>query len=224
MTREAHKTGIGASVTRLEDLPLVTGRGQFVADISFPHELHMRVVRSSNAHGVLVGVQTVAAKAVAGVVAIWTAQDIRDLPLIDFREGPNEKLAPFRQPVLARDRVRYVGEPVAAVFADDPYVAEDAADLVVVEVDGRETVLDAAAEPGEFAEGLSTEATICRQGYGDVDAAFRGAEHVVELDVSIGRHSGVPLETRGAIGRHDAARDVLELHGAAKVPHRNRES
>ena len=224
MTREAHKTGIGASVTRLEDLPLVTGRGQFVADISFPHELHMRVVRASNAHGVLVGVQTVEAKAVAGVVAVWTAQDIRDLPPIDFREGPNEKLAPFRQPVLARERVRYVGEPVAAVFADDPYVAEDAADLVVVEVDEREPVLDAAAEPGEFAEGLSSEATICRQGYGDVDAAFRSAAHVVELDLAIGRHSGVPLETRGAIGRYDAARDMLELHGAAKVPHRNRES
>ena len=62
-----------------------------------------------------------------------------------------------------------------------------------------------------------------RQGYGDVDAVFGAAAHVVELELAIGRHSGVPLETRGAIGRYDAARGILELHGAAKVPHRNQE-
>jgi aerobic carbon-monoxide dehydrogenase large subunit len=222
--KRRHHTGIGASVIRLEDSPLVTGRGQFVGDLSFPHQLHMRVVRSPCAHGVIVGVQTAHAKALTGVVAVWTGEDIQDLPPIDFREGPNEKLAPFRQPVLARQHVRYVGEPVAAVFAVDPYIAEDAADLVAIAIEELPPMLDAAAEPGEFSEGLQTEATVCRQGYGDVDAAFGQAQHVVELDLSTGRHSGVPLETRGAIGRYDAARDILELHGAAKVPHRNRES
>jgi carbon-monoxide dehydrogenase large subunit len=75
-----------------------------------------------------------------------------------------------------------------------------------------------------LARPFSTEAAIVRQGYGDVDAVFRGGAHaVVELELAIGRHSGVPLETRGAIGRYDAARDILELHGAAKVPHRNQE-
>jgi carbon-monoxide dehydrogenase large subunit len=217
-------TGIGASVTRLEDRPLVTGRGQFAADISFPRQLHMRVVRSANAHGVLKNVDVTEAKALRGVVAVWTASDIANLPPIDFREGPIEKLAPFRQPVLARDYVRYVGEPVAAVFATDPYVAEDAADLVMVEVDELPVLVDAAAPIADFADGLTTEPTICRQGYGEVDAVFRNAAHIIEIDVAIGRHSGVPLETRGAIGRYDAARDVLELHGAAKVPHRNRES
>jgi aerobic carbon-monoxide dehydrogenase large subunit len=173
-----HHTGIGASVVRLEDPPLVTGRGQFVGDLSFPHQLHMRVVRSPCACGVIADVDAAEAKALPGVVAVWTAADIRDLPPIEFREGPNEKLAPFRQPVLARDRVRSVGEPVAAVFAVDPYVAEDAADLVVVTIDERSPLLDAAAEPGEFAEGLQTEATVCRQGYGDIDAAFADAWHV----------------------------------------------
>jgi aerobic carbon-monoxide dehydrogenase large subunit len=221
---DGKKTGIGVSVARLEDRPLVTGRGQFAADISFPRQLHMRVVRSANAHGILKGVDTAAAKAVHGVVAVWTARDIKDLPPIDFREGPIEKLAPFRQPVLARDHVRYVGEPVAAIFATDPYIAEDAADLVTVEVEELSVVMDAAAPVADFADGLTTEPTICRQGYGDVDAVFRNAADIVEIDVEIGRHSGVPLETRGAIGRYDAARDVLELHGAAKVPHRNRES
>ena len=84
-------------------------------------------------------------------------------------------------------------------------------------------LLDADAEPGEFSPGRNTEPTIVRQGYGDVDAVFARARTVVELDLSVGRHSGVPLETRGAIGRHDASRDILELHGAAKVPHRNRD-
>jgi carbon-monoxide dehydrogenase large subunit len=119
--------------------------------------------------------------------------------------------------------VRYAGEPVAAVFATDPYVAEDAADWVEVEVHELDPVIDAAAPTVEFGPGLSTEATVCRQGYGDITKAFKDAAAVVELDLAVGRHSGVPLETHGAIGRYDAARDVLELHGAAKVPHRNRE-
>jgi len=222
--KDSKNTGIGASVPRLEDMPLVTGRGQFAADMNFPRQLHLRVVRSAHAHGTLKNVDVTVASALRGVVAVWTARDIENLPPIDFREGPIEKLAPFRQPVLARDCVRYVGEPIAAVFATDPYIAEDAADLVTIEVDELPAVIDAAAPVTDFAHGLTTEPTICRQGYGDVDNIFRNAAHIVEVDVEIGRHSGVPLETRGAIGRYDAARDVLELHGAAKVPHKNRES
>jgi carbon-monoxide dehydrogenase large subunit/6-hydroxypseudooxynicotine dehydrogenase subunit gamma len=215
---------IGASVERLEDWPLITGQGRFAADISFPHQLHMRIVRSPEAHANIVSIDTREARNLPGVVAIWTADDLANLPPIDFREGPNAKLAPFRQPVLARGCVRYVGEPIAAVFATDPYVAEDAADLVSADFESLPVVLDASLEPVEFAKGVTTEPTICRQGYGEVDAAFRSAAHVVELDVEVGRHSGVPLETRGAIGRFDAARNVLELFGAAKVPHRNREA
>ncbi len=214
---------IGRSVERLEDPPLVTGRGRYAADISFPHQLHMRIVRSNHAHGKIVSIDASAAKALPGVVAVWTAADIPEVPPVDFREGRIEKLEPYRQPVLATDRVRYVGDPVAAVFAEDAYIAEDAADLVTMEIDELPVLLDAEAEPGEFSPGRNTEATIVRQGYGDVDAALRGAHAVVELELTVGRHSGVPIETRGAIGRYDASRDMLELHGAAKVPHRNRE-
>jgi carbon-monoxide dehydrogenase large subunit len=218
------KSWIGASVERLEDLPLVTGRGRFAGDVSFPHQLHMRMVRSSYVHGRLKAIDVAAARAVSGVVAIWTADDIAELSPINFREEPNEKLAPFRQPVLARDYVRYAGEPVAAVFANDPYIAEDAAELVTIDVDELDAVIDASLPASEFVAGLTTEPTVCRQGYGDVAGAFKNAATIVELDLSVGRHSGVPLETRGAIGRYDAARDVLELHGAAKVPHKNREA
>ena len=216
--------GIGASVTRLEDLPLLKGQGAFVDDISFPGQLHMRMVRSGEAHGRLTAIDTAAALALPGVYAVWTASDVADLPPIEFREGPIEKLAPWRQRVLAVDRVRYVGEPVAAVFAETPYIAEDAAGLVVVGIEPLPVVIDASAATGEFAPGRSTEATVCEQGFGDLPPAFARSDEIVELDLKIGRHTGVPIETRGAIGRYDAARDILELHGAAKVPHKNRET
>src|SRR5437588_1742248 len=183
----------------------------------------MRIVRSSHAHGTIVAIDTAAAGALPGIAAVWTAGDIADLPPIDFREGRIPALEPYRQPVLATDKVRYVGEPVAAVFAEDPYVAEDAADLVTAQISELPILLAAEAEPGEFADGRNTEVSVIRQGYGDVDAALAAAPMVVELELAIGRHSGVPLEARGAIGRYDFARDILELHGAAKVPHRNRD-
>ena len=217
------KKWIGQSVERLEDPPLVAGRGAFAGDINFPHQLHMRVVRSAHAHGRIVSIDTAAARALPGVFAVWTAADIAQVPPVDFREGSIPALDPYRQPVLATERVRYVGDPVAAIFAADPYVAEDAADLVTMAIGELPPLLDASAAPGEFSAGHSSEAAVIRQGYGDVDAVFRTAAHIVALELAIGRHSGVPLETRGAIGRYDAARDILELHGAAKVPHRNQE-
>ena len=134
---------IGQSVDRLEDPPLVTGRGRFAGDINFARQLHMRIVRSNHAHANIVSIDTEAARELPGVVAVWTAADITDVPPIDFREGPIEKLAPYRQPVLAVDTLRYVGEPVAVVFAEDPYVAEDAADLVTMEVEELPPLLDA---------------------------------------------------------------------------------
>ena len=213
---------VGRSVTRLEDRPLVTGNGRFAADVSFAHQLHMRVVRSAHAHGRIRGIDTAAARDIAGVVAIWTAADVADIPPIDFRLTRIEGLDPYRQPILATDRVRYVGEPVAVVFATDPYVAEDAADLVTVAVEALPTLMDADAPPGAFDAGHPTEAALVRKSFGDVDAAFAGAHAVVALDLKIGRHSGVPMETRGAIAR--CVRGILELHGAAKVPHWNRDA
>ena len=214
---------IGQSVTRLEDRPLVRGLGRFAGDVSFPRQLHMRVVRSDIAHGVLRGVDTAAARAMPGVVAVWTAADVAAIPPIPFRATKVRGLEPFCQPVLARERVRYVGEPLAVVFADDPYRAEDAAEIVLAEIEPLPVTLDAAGPQGEFAPGLGTEPTVVRKGYGDVEQAFRDAHAVVELALSVGRHSGVPLETRGAIARYDAAQDVLELHGTAKKQHWNRD-
>lgn len=214
---------IGQSVTRLEDMPMVTGRGRYAADVTFPDQLCMRVVRSDHAHGRIVSVDVSDALAMPGVAAAWSGEDTADVPVIDFRATGVKGLEPYRQPVLARGVVRYVGEPVAVVFADDSYLAEDAAELVRVEIAALPPVLAADAPPREFAPGHDTEPTVIRKEYGDVESAFATAHAVIELDLNIGRHSAVPLETRGAIARYDASRDVLELHGATKRPHFNRD-
>jgi CO/xanthine dehydrogenase Mo-binding subunit len=215
---------VGRSVPRLEDRPLLLGQGRFAADISFPGQWHMRVVRSPVAHGTLVSIDTTRALALAGVHAVWTAADVAHIPPIPFRLTGLKELEPYRQPVLAKDVVRYVGEPVAVVFADNAYLAEDAADLVETEIEHLKPTLLATEDAGVYGDGHSTEAAVLQKAYGDVDAALRSAHAVVSLELSVGRHSGVPLECRGAIARHDVARDVLEMHGAAKVPHWNRDT
>jgi CO/xanthine dehydrogenase Mo-binding subunit len=158
---------------------------------------------------------------------VWTHADVAHIPPIPFRLTGLDELKPYQQPVLAKDVVRYVGEPVAVVFAENAYLAEDAADLVELDIEqGRATML--ATEQPVFYEHdtlkLTTEAGVLQKTYGDVDKAFADAHAVVSLELSVGRHSGVPLETRGAVARYDAARDVLEMHGAAKVPHWNRDT
>jgi CO/xanthine dehydrogenase Mo-binding subunit len=215
---------IGRPVTRLEDRPLLTGRGRFAADISLPGQLHMRVVRSAVAHGKILSIDTAAALALPSVHAVWTADDVAHIPPIGFRLTGLIELEPYRQFVLAREVVRYVGEPVAVVFASDSYVAEDAADEVRLTTQQLPTILDAADTVAMFDATHSTEATIIRKGYGDIDAAFKHAHAIVSLELSIGRHTGVPIETRGVIANYDEQRDVLAMYGAAKVPHWNRDT
>jgi len=214
---------VGSSVLRLEDLPLLKGCGRFAADINFPHQLHMRVVRSMRARGKIQSVDIAGALKHRGVTAVWTSAEVRDVPPIGLREGRIERYEPYLQPILARDHVRYVGEPIAVVFAEHPYVAEDAADLVLVDIEDLPPILSSDDTPGEFKPGFSTEVTLIEKSFGDIEAGFRHAHRVIDLEFTIGRHSGVPLETRGAIARLDPVRDILELHGAAKVPHRTRD-
>ncbi|NIY94687.1 xanthine dehydrogenase family protein molybdopterin-binding subunit, partial [Salipiger sp. HF18] len=126
---------IGRAVTRLEDRPLVSGTGRFVGDMDMPHQLWARVVRSAHATGRITGIDISEALEMPGVVAVWTSKDLGDLPDIPFRATRIEGLGPYTQPCLAKGRVRYVGEPVAIVFAEDPYLAEDAAETVFADID-----------------------------------------------------------------------------------------
>ena len=215
---------VGRSVPRLEDRPLLKGDGRFAADISFPGQWHMRVVRSSLAHGKIKSIDASAAIKLPGVHAVWTSADVAHIPPIPFRLTGLKTLEPYRQPVLAREVVRYVGEPMAVIFAENAYLAEDAADLIDLDIEQRRATILATEEPGVYEHDRSTEAGVLQKAYGDVDAAFLGAHAIVSLELSIGRHSGVPMETRGAIARYDETNDILEMHGAAKVPHWNRDT
>ncbi|HEV2627156.1 MAG TPA: xanthine dehydrogenase family protein molybdopterin-binding subunit [Pseudolabrys sp.] len=223
MAEAKHKV-IGRSLARREDPPLLTGQGRFAADINFPGQWIMRVVRSPVAHGEIKGIDASAALALPAVHAVWTYKDVAHIPRIPFRLTGLKTLEPYQQPVLADGVVRYVGEPVALVFADDAYIAEDAAELVTLDIAARDPIMDASGETGAFDETRTTEPDVVRKGYGDVETAFRNAHAVVSLELVVGRHTGVPMETRGAIATYDASRDLLEMHGAAKVPHWNRDA
>ena len=164
----------------------------------------MRVVRVAVAHARLVGVDTAAARAAPGVVAVLTAADL-DPRAARSRSGSAVRRAdstPSSSPSLADGVVRYVGEPVAVVVADDPYAAEDAAELVDLGARRRSTSSStrrarSSPTPRRSTAPATSRCTLAR-GYGDVDAAFERADRVVEIEIEVGRHTGVPLETRGA--------------------------
>lgn len=214
--------GIGASLTRIEDPPLLRGEGRYASDMNAPGQLHLRVVRSEVAHGRLLGVDTSAAVAAPGVVAVCTGKDVAALPPISFRMTRIRGIEHYRQTILAQDRVRYVGDPIAFVLADDPARAEDAAELVLADIAPLPPALELTAEPTEWREGLTTHAADVVKECGDLPAAFAQAAHVLDLTLSTARHSAVPLDLRGGLAFWNEAKDRLEFHGASKVPHANR--
>lgn len=219
-------SAIGTSVRRRRDAELIAGRGRYVADLALPGQAWLRVVRSPFAHARLVGVDVSAAAALPGVVGVFTAADLPDVRLpirLPFASTPAAELV--LQPVLAQGVVRYVGEPVAIVLAEDPYVAEDAAELVVLDLDP----LDAAVDPlADTAGPLVHEALASNVvetvplRFGDVEAAFARADVVVRRRLAVQRHTAVPLETRGLVAEPDPTGARLTLWGAAKVKHYNR--
>ncbi|WP_419992825.1 xanthine dehydrogenase family protein molybdopterin-binding subunit [Streptomyces boninensis] len=217
---------IGESVPRLEDDRLLRGRGHFHDDVHRPGQLWLRMVRSPVAHATLRGVDISAAAKAPGVVRVVTAANLPAGCRIPVRQPhPGIDFSPYLQPPLATGHVRYVGEPYAAVLADDPYAAEDAAELVTGDFDGLPVVLDArAAASGRLASRpeAAAEVGVVEFGYGDVDEVFAAAPHVVAADLSVGRHSGTPLETRGLVADYDERTGRMTIWGATKVPHFNR--
>jgi len=219
-------TAVGARLPRKEDPRLLRGLGRFGDDLSAAGQAWARVVRSPVAHGRLAAVDARRAARAAGVIRVVTAADLPPGLVIPVRlplKGVD--LTGFLQPVLAADRVRYVGEPLAVVVAGDPYAAEDAAELVDIDIDAEPAVLDAAAaaRPGSprlFPAGnVAADFTL---GYGDADAAFARAAHVVETSVEIGRHTAVPLEPRALLADADPRTGALSIFGMTKVPVFNR--
>jgi carbon-monoxide dehydrogenase large subunit len=144
---------IGQPVERIEDLRLLRGRGQFVDDLHRDGMLHAAMLRSSVAHGRIVTIETKAAKAMPGVRAIFTAQDLSggtdSVPMIPLRLAPLPELEKFEQPVIAHHEVRYVGEPIAVVVADTLAQAEDALEAIDLDIEPLPVAADRRA--GELA-------------------------------------------------------------------------
>lgn len=226
----------GRPVGRKEDVPLVTGHGRYVADIRLPGTLDVAFVRSPVAHASLRAVDTEAARHAPGVVAVVTADTIAGAVapftrFVDQERTPPELEAVVRpeihrcpMEVLATDRLRYVGEAVAAVVADTRYRAEDAAELVDVDYDELPVVTDpeAARRPGAplIHEGVPRNVQARYEiEVGDVGAAFAAAAHTLRLRVRTQRQSGSPMETRGVLASYSDVTDEICLWSSTQVPY-----
>src|SRR5437763_4522822 len=136
---------IGSAIERVEDWRLLRGRGQFVDDLARENLLHAVILRSAVAHGRIRSIDTAAARERPGVHAIITAADLgATMPTIPLRQDSSPAFAPFEQPVIAHDKVRYVGEPIAVVLAESAAAAEDALDAIVLEIESLPAVVDCA--------------------------------------------------------------------------------
>ena len=220
-------TYIGAPVERVEDLRFLRGRGTFVADVERPGQWHMVVLRSGIAHGVIRRIDATRAFRLAGVHAVLTGGDFGpDVPRIPFRR-PIPSIMPYGQPVIATDRVRYVGEPIAVVLADGADIAEDALGLIDVDIDPLPAVVDARAAlanaPNLFEASPNGNLTATFTGdKGDCAAARRAAALVVRHTFKVQRQTALPMETRGLIAEWDTGTSRLTMSGAAKLPFFNK--
>jgi aerobic carbon-monoxide dehydrogenase large subunit len=218
---------IGRSVRRLEDRPLLMGKGRFVADLAFPDMLEAAFVRSPHAHAAIRGIDTRAARGSAGVHAVLTLADLA--PLLAQERLPLQfrtaKLPPDVTPfVLAKDEVAFVGEAVAVVIAQTRYIAEDAAALVAVDYEPLPAVSDcrkalAPHAPRAHRTRDSNLLVEFRQSYGDVADAFARAPHRVSVNLKQHRGGAHSIEGRGAIAVYDANEDRLTLWSSTQLAH-----
>jgi carbon-monoxide dehydrogenase large subunit len=224
----ATATWIGQPLRRPEDPQLLAGKATYLADITRPGMLHAAFLRSPHAHARIVRIDTSAARALPGVHAVLTGQDLpEDLgPQPVFIHFQDERPTPTW--ALARDRVRYVGEPVAVVAADSPAVAEDARERITVEWAPLPAVadLEAALAPGapRLYDGWPDNvAATYATAMGDAAGALREAEVVLRERFAIQRNFGCPLETRGVLAEWDGHRGELTLWSTTQILHQTRD-
>jgi aerobic carbon-monoxide dehydrogenase large subunit len=217
---------IGQPIDRAEDRRFLTGSGRFVDDLKRDGMLHAVLLRSAVAHGRIVRIDASRALARAGVHAVITAAEIGNIPVIPLRLANLPEFAPYFQPVIAKDKVRYVGEPIAVVVAESQALAEDALEAIDVDIEMLPPLPDrhAAASGASllFESSGSNRAARYSVSFGDADAAFARAEYTRRESFHCHRLTAVPLETRGLIAEWDAAKQKLTVFGASKVLFFNR--
>src|SRR5262245_47633986 len=206
----------GQAMRRKEDRRLLTGRGIYAADFRVPGMLHAAVLRSPHAHARLGAVRAKAALALSGVVAVVTADDLGAIGRIPTRLGHRIGSVECLQFPLARETVRYVGEPVAVLIAERRYIAEDALDLMEVDYEPLPTVPDVRRSLQADAPVLhpivgNNVVDRLETNKGDARAAMARARYRVRERFAVQRHTGVPIETRGLTAAYDAGTGVLRL-------------
>ncbi|HEV7470394.1 MAG TPA: xanthine dehydrogenase family protein molybdopterin-binding subunit [Pseudonocardia sp.] len=219
---------VGASVPRREDPRLLAGRGRFVDDIVLPGMLHAQFVRSTEAHAEILSVDLSEVRAVPGVVAAYSAADLNLRDVTALLDRPPHEFVPTAMPVLAHDRVRYVGEPVAIVVARDPYAVEDGVEAAIVEYAPLQPVVSDTAALAEGAPLVHAEAPrntlvdVSLFATEGIDGIFDEAHTVVEVHTKTGRQNALPLETRGVVADWDDRDEQLRVQTCSQVPHQVR--
>ena len=228
----ASETGIGAAVKRKEDARFITGAGTYTDDVSVAGQTWAVFARSPHARAHIRGIDVAAAKAVPGVVAVFTGQDMQadgigDLPcgwLVKSKDGSDMRQPPH--PPLAVERVNYVGEPYAAVIGETLAAARDGAEAVAADFDELPAVVDlaTAASAPQIHDAVPNNECYDWE-LGDeaaADAAFAKADHVARLDIVNSRLIPNAIEPRAAVGEYDAAAGSYTLHTTSQNPHLER--
>ena len=218
------KYAVGQPVPRKEDPTLLRGQGQYSDDINLPGQAHAVMVRSGHAHGVIRSINTTAAKAMPGVLAVLTGADLiaagmGNMPAgMAFKMRGGGDMPKPVQPILTTDKVRFVGDPYAVVVAETPKQAKDAAEAIMADIEVLQAVTEAAdaAKPGAPQLFEATPANVILDfHYGDADAvaaAFAKAAHVTKLKILNSRVVVCPMEPRSAIGEYDKNTERWTLH------------
>ena len=218
-------TYIGSRIKRLEDPRFISGQATFIDDIRLPGMLHAAVVRSPHAHARINSIDTASALSSPGVVAVATSEDLADtrghVPIDLSRMNPGESPPPH--PLLAKDKVRYVGEPVALVIAEDRYLARDAAEHIRVDYQPLRAVVDpyeALKDEVILHDELGTNVLFRTDDRnGDLEEAFRRADRIVEGSYKSQRICPAPMETRGVVAVYDREADQLTVWSATQSAH-----
>ncbi len=222
---------VGSPIERIEDFRFLRGRGQFVDDLARASMLHAVILRSAVGHGRIRSIDASGALARPGIHALITAGDIRAamngaIPTIPLRQELVPAFKVFEQPVIACDKVRYVGEPVAVVLATTAAAAEDALEALALDIEPLPAVVnsaDAGRNDVLLFEGACSNHALTLTGVrGDAEAAFAEADYVRRERFTVQRHGAVPMEPRGLLAEWDAARGHMTIYGAAKVAFINR--
>ncbi len=220
---------IGQRTPRREDPRLVTGRGCYTDDVSMPGALHLGIVRSAHAHATVVSVDTAAARACPGVVAVLTAADLPELEAaLPPRFAPGAVVKPFQQSALADTCVRFVGEPVAVVVATDPYAAADGVERAIVEyaplpvlaTTGAALAADASPIHDAWGDNVGVSHAIAM---GDLARARAASAVVVSRRIVFNRLAAAAIEPRAVVARWDPAAQALEMWATTQLPWHLRE-